>query len=188
MKKIIAVAILGSILFVYGATHEEPRFQSTDNIVVIAESQPIKLIKVYYDSRNSTMRPVEFKGMFEKVTSAWEDCGVVFELTNDPNASVRIDWKPELETGVEAYAEADYCGGNLERSSVTLSIGKFKKLTTHAKANTIAHELGHILCVDHSENNRSLMYDTMLGTNQKLLSSDVKQCIANLPNLYKEEN
>lgn len=192
MKKIVVSAIVCVMLISYGiSNHEDNDYLVVEtpitNPVVESQSELI-VLPVYHDATNSAMIPSDFRAMFSQVANSWETCGIAFELTNDRNARIHINWGKELEADAEAYAQADLCGANFDESSVTLSTEKFKKLTPAGKVDTLAHELGHIVCVDHSDNHRSLMFDTLLGTKQKILASDLKQCIDNLPHLFKEKN
>lgn len=190
--KIVVSAVMCVLLISYGiANYDDNEYPvvETPTPSSVAESQSeLIMIPVYHDATNSEMSHGDFRAMFSQVTDSWENCGIVFELTNDRNARIHINWGEELEADTEAYAQADLCGANFEESSITLSTKKFNKLTPSGKVDTIVHELGHIVCVNHSDNHRSMMFDTLLGTKQTILASDLKQCIDNLPHLFKEKN
>lgn len=112
---------------------------------------------------------------------------MVFELTNDPNAQLQIHWENEIldENGDGSLADAELCGINQESASIALSNNKFPKLNFNEQVETLVHELGHFVCVEHSDNQRSLMYESRQNFRQIILPSDVQQCIDNLPNIYK---
>lgn len=182
MKSHMLAALVG-LVFGYQLASDPP----VSEIIVSEEETPVKVIQVYYDATDSPMAKKEFVALFSHAVDKWDKCGVVFELTDDKKAPVDINWKNKVENvDNDALAAADYCGINSEKSEVTLLINNFRSLSDKAKVTTLVHELGHIICVDHSENKKSLMHDKLYeNSGQAILNSDVAQCIENLPNHHK---
>lgn len=146
-------------------------------------------IPFYYDHSNAPngVSKEEALAIIQKASQQWLDaCGVTFEYKGDKLADYVnnknviagnvgiIKWETQMEGS--AIGEAHV--GNEMGPAPGFVLALFSDFFVKNKSdlvNTITHEMGHVIGLQHSANKHSIMFDTE-SSNAKLQESDKAMC------------
>lgn len=166
---------------------EQPVIKTTE--VNNPSGFPLFKIPFYYDHSNAPkgVTKEEALAILQKSSQQWTDaCGVTFEYKGDKLADYVnnknvingqtgiIKWETQLEGNAIGEAHVGSSRGPAPGFVLALYSDFFAK-NKNDLVNTVTHEMGHVIGLDHSANKRSIMFPTE-HANSTLQESDKAMC------------
>lgn len=158
----------------------------------------------WYNPTGEPFDTNEVVSAISTATSYWENvCGIKFEyqgvtdqsLSNTDDEKFVIGWLSQSEMidrfgDYSGYANAWWSGATVYDAEISLvNGGRYSVQTTSELIGLVAHELGHVIGIDHSDVYESIMYANPYHTftyQQTLRGDDIRACQALYPSILEK--
>jgi hypothetical protein len=164
---------------------DEQEEEAQHDLLTTSSDDKVVEIPFYYDPSNGphNLSKTDVLAAIEQASNGWMDqCGVAFKYKGNHvngNTSTNdigiIKWSNTSEEGAISEARLGSIHGPARGFVLSLNTNFFSGNGQKPLVQTIAHGMGHVIGLDHSSNERSIMYPVS-SLQQRLLPTDVNMC------------